>query len=246
MHARSVLSWLLAGVVLAGCGGGGVAELAAPAAPVVSAAPAAAAPPGPAAGAAQAAAAINLVAADLPDFVQGPAPELTPALELAEERAQACVQGPPVALRVARVPSSTFTRPASGDTVGSEVYVMKDAATAQKELATLDHPEIDTCLGSFVAEALALTSGGTVTASRTSTTGLAVDASHGVAVVGRRVEAQVNGAGAQLRLYMDVVALQHRSTVTTVVLSRAGEPSSRDERNRLVGLLTQRMATSAV
>jgi hypothetical protein len=246
VRTRPVLAWLLAGVVLSGCGGG--SDATAPAGPVAGApaAPAAAAAPGPAAAAARAAAAIHFVAADLPDFVQGPAMTPTPAMELAEERAQACVQGPPATSRVARIPGSAFARPGSMDSAGTDVQVMKDAATAQQELGTLDHPKVDTCLGSYLAEILALSSGGTVTVSRTSSSPLRVSPAQGVAVTGRRIEADVNAQGGQLRLYMDVVGLQHRSTVTSMSLMTTGAPPSSDERNRLVALLTQRMATAAV
>lgn len=244
VRTRPVLACLLAGVLLSACGGG--SDVAAPAAPVPAEPAAAAAATGPAAAAVQAAAAIHFVAADLPDFVEGPPITVTPAMELAEERAQACVQGPPATSRIAHVPGSGFARPNSLDSAATDVQVMKDAATAQQELATLDHPNVDACLGSYLAEVLALTTGGLATVSKTTSSPLPVSPSQGVAVSGRRVQADVNAAGGQLRLYLDVVALQHRSTVTSMSLMTSEAPPSSDERNRLVGLLVQRMATSAV
>jgi hypothetical protein len=244
VRTRPVLACLLAGVLLSACGGG--TDVAAPAAPVAAAPAAPAAPAGPGDAVAKAAAAIHFVPADLPDFVQGPPMTPTPAMELAEERAQACVQGPPATARVARVPGSAFARPGSMDSAGTDVQVMKDATTAQQELATLDHPKVDACLGSYLAEVLALSTGGIVTVSRTSSSPLRVSPSQGVAVSGRRIEADVNAPGGQLRLYMDVVGLQHRSTVTSMSLMTTQAPPSGDERDRLVGLLVQRMATSAV
>lgn len=188
--------------------------------------------------------AINLVASDLPGFLA--ADNHDPTGGPAAAKLAHCAGAPsPAEVDVVEVSSPTFTAAVgqAQEQFSSEVTMVRTAAEAGADVATLRRPAVIGCLRSELTAQLqpSLPAGaelGPVSVSRFSPSGTSVPA------VGLRlslpVTATESGASARVVVTADLVEFNVGRAVVSLDVSSTGSVSPSAEESRLTGLLGER------
>lgn len=199
--------------------------------------------------AAAAATAVNLVAADLPGFSSSrPAPAGEARLTAIEAVLARCV-GAATSGAAPGARSPAFRRQAGvpNRLVTSAVRFRADEGQVAADLAAYRSRAAPACVASYVARTLDLVSGGPgISFARPEVVRLDVSGPAGEEAYGFR--ATTTGAAGRTRtpFVVDVVSLARARTEAGLLVIGAGEDVPAAERDRLVGVLSERLREHAV